>query len=160
MSISVALRDGRGALIRPVREDDAARIQDFVRGLRPQSRRARFFAAIAELTAQQLRQVLSSRGLSLAAVDDAGTIVALAQYALDGDGAELAVVVHDGWRENGLGEQLLELLRLHARRTGARILGGLMQADNQAMRGLARKLGFAVRRAADPALLHFETIFS
>jgi GNAT superfamily N-acetyltransferase len=70
--------------------------------------------------------------------------------------AEFALVVGEYWRRKTLGAQLLMRLTRHARQAGALVLGGLMLADNDAMRQLAGKLGFALKRSGDPTLLRFE----
>jgi RimJ/RimL family protein N-acetyltransferase len=150
------LRDGRVARIRRVGLEDASRVASFVQALSPQARRARFFGAVSTLSPRRLREMLASPGLSVAAFGDDGRIVAHAQYALVGGQAEFALVVDDAWQGKSLGEQLLGLLRRHARDAGARVLGGFMLADNHAMRRLARKLGFAQKYCADATLLRFE----
>lgn len=155
MTRALALEDGRSVLVRSVRLGDAERVQQFVRSLSSQSRRERFFVPIAELSPRQLEIVVSAPGLSLAAWDG-GRIVALAQYALESSVAEFAVVVAEDWRGVGLGEALVGLLIENARRAGVRTLGGVTQQTNRAMRLLAAKLGFVLRRDADPALVRLE----
>lgn len=157
MHPSLLLRGGRVARLRALQEEDAGRLQLFVRALSPAARHARFFNGVSELGPQRLHQMLHSPGLSLAAFGADGHIVAHAQYVLDDRRAEFAIVVADRWRRKTLGEQVLALLVRHAREAGACVLGGLMLADNQAMRELARKLGFVLARSGDPQLLRFET---
>ncbi len=152
---STRLRDGRVVRVRRVRPADAAQLQAFVRALSPQARYERFFTPLAELTPQHLERVVSGPGLSLAAFDGEG-VVALAQYALAGGEAEFALVVAEGWRNAGLGERLLGLLKQDAAGAGARVLGGVMLAHNRAMRRLVEKLGFGLRRDPDPTLVRFE----
>jgi len=153
---SATLRDGRTASIRKVGMQDASRLENFVQALSPQARRQRFFGAVSTLSPHRLREMLAAPGLSLGAFGEDGRIVAHAQYALVGGQAEFALVVDDGWQGKALGEQLLSLLKRHARDAGARVLGGFMLADNQAMRRLAATLGFAQKYCADATLLRFE----
>ena len=141
------------ARIRALSEDDAPALVAFVRALSPESRHARFFSAVSVLSGERLRQLLSGPGHSVAAFDLDGRIVAHAQYALAGAHAEFAVVVAEGWRRNHLGAALLWMLKQHATDAGARTLGGEMLADNDAMRGVAAKLGFTFKRAGDPVVL-------
>jgi acetyltransferase len=152
----MVLRDGRTARLRALREDDAPRLQAFVRALSPAARYARFFNAVSELSAQRLNQMVLAPGLSLAAFGADGHIVAHGQYVLRDRNAEFALVVGEYWRRKTLGAQLLMRLTRHARQAGALVLGGLMLADNDAMRQLAGKLGFALKRSGDPTLLRFE----
>ena len=149
---TVELRDGSSVGVRRLAPGDAARVQAFVRSLSAESRRERFFSAVAELSPLSLQRVLSSPGLSVAALQGE-RFVALAQYARESGEAEFAVVVADGWRGNGLGEALLGLLLEHARATEVKALKGLALADNRPMRLLASKLGFAFRRDEDPQLV-------
>src|SRR5262249_53393497 len=149
----VLLRDGRSVRIRALTEDDAAEVQAFVLALSPQARYARFFNPVSVVTAERLRAMISCAGLSVAAFDAGGRIVAHAQYALADNEAEFAIAVAEGWRRNGLAEALVGMLKQHATDAGARTLGGDMLADNHAMRGAATKLGFTFKRAGDPVLV-------
>jgi RimJ/RimL family protein N-acetyltransferase len=153
---SLVLRDGRTARLRALRQDDAPRIQAFVRALSPAARHARFFNALSELSAERLNQMLFAPGLSLAAFGADGHIVAHAQYVLQDGSAEFALAVGEYWRRKTLGAQLVTLLTRHARQAGALVLGGLTLADNDAMRQLAGKLGFVLKRSGDPTLARFE----
>lgn len=153
------LYPGREVSVAPLRSQEAAAVQDFVRCLSLQSRRERFFAPVSELSPDALARVISSPGLSIAAWHG-GRVVALAQYARGAAEAEFAVVVADDWRGQGLGEALLGLLVSDARRAGVRTLAGLALAGNRAMRALARKLGFALRRDEDPELVRMECMLA
>ena len=145
--------------LRRVRADDAERVQQFVRALSARSRLERFLAPVSELSARQLERITSGAGLCLAVFDEHGGIVALGEYACaDAAGAELALAVADAWQGRGLGERLLARLLLHARRADIRRLGGVTRAGNVAMQQLARKLGFRLRRDADPCLMRFERL--
>jgi acetyltransferase len=143
--------------LRSVQPADAARVQEFVRRLSPRSRLERFFAPLAELSPAQLARMTASPGLSLAAVVGNATIIGLAEYVrVRRDEAEFAVVVADDWQGQGLGEELLKALLEHAGRAGVGRVAGLTHTANGPMRALARKLGFGIKRDADPALLRME----
>jgi acetyltransferase len=147
MPLSALLRDGRVAPLRALREEDAPGVETFVRALSPQARYARFLAPVRELTPQRMRALLAAPGLCVGAFAADGRMVAHAQYALEGQEAEFALVVGEEWRRISLGEQLLGLLKQHALDAGARVLVCLMLADNLPMRRLAEKLGLRVRIA-------------
>lgn len=151
----IELRDGRMLVAAPVRPADAGEVQAFVRRLSWRSRRERFFAAVAELSAAQLERLVAAPGLSLAAWQG-GRIVALAQFAASGRDAEFAVVVADEWQGLGLGEALVSVLVFEAQRSGIRMLAGLALAGNRAMRAIARNLGFSQRLDEDPELVRLE----
>jgi acetyltransferase len=152
MIARLVLRDGRAALVRTVEAADEARLQAFVAGLSWQSREERFFAPIRSLSPSHLRAIIAAPGLSLAALDADGAIVALAQYAFAPHDtpreAEFAVVVAEGWRNHGLAEALLGLLKRDAERRGTRDLVAVAQPYNRAMRSLAGKVGLRLLSAA------------
>ena len=72
----------------------------------------------------------------LVAVAD-GEIIGHAMYAMFGDGgAEMAVVVEDGWQKKGVGKALLRELAADARRRGVETFVGSVLPDNHPMLGL------------------------
>ena len=159
MSTPLRLEDGRALEVSRLGRDDAEALQRFVRRLSPRSRLQRYFAPVAELSPAQLELAFAAAGLHLAARDAGGSIVALAQYALNAEGeAEVAVAVADAWQGLGLGRSLLALVLRHAEQAGVRRLSGLTQADNGPMQRLARACGFTLRHDADPALVRMERV--
>ena len=143
--------------LRALQPADAARVQEFVRGLSPRSRLERFFTPLNELSPAQLFRITSGQGLSLAAVVGNERIIGLAEYFRVRRGeVEFAVVVADDWQGQGLGEQLLRALLEHASRAGVERVGGVTRIGNRPMRALARKLGFGITRDEDPELLRME----
>jgi acetyltransferase len=155
----ITARDGRQALVRPVRADDAPLVQRFVRELSPESRRSRFLGPVRELSPAQLERMTrfdgtTSLGLVAVAGADGARVVGIAQHAAaEPSVAELAVVVADDWQRQGLGERLVGLLIGHASRAGAAAVEGYVMAGNWPMLALASKLGFALEEDADPALV-------
>jgi acetyltransferase len=153
----LALRDGSTVTVRPIRPEDAAMEQAFVRGLSAESRFFRFMNAVQELSPEllvRLTQLDYDRELALIAVAPAErgeTQVAVARYSAnpDGDSAEFALAVADAWQHRGLGRALMERLMDAARERGFRRLTGEVLADNGKMLGLMERLGFAVRRDPD-----------
>jgi acetyltransferase len=159
---TISARDGRRALVRPVRPDDAPLVQQFVRGLSPQARRNRFFGPVRELSPAQLDRMTrfdGPAGLGLVALagGEPPRIVGIAQHAVcDPPFAELAVVVVDDWQRQGLGERLVALLLAHAARSGIAAVQGVVMAANRPMLALAAKLGFLLEDDADPELVRVE----
>ncbi len=141
--------------IRPLERADAQALQDFVRGLSPQTRQERYFHAIRELPQREVERVtqpLPGRALSLGAFENK-RLVAVADYAAVQGAAEFGLVVADDWQGRGLGAELIRRLVAQARRQGLAGMHGLVRAGNRAMLRLAARLGFRVARDADPALL-------
>ena len=159
---TIAARDGRCALVRPVRAGDAPLVQEFVRELSPVSRRNRFFGPVKELSPAQLERMTrfdGSTGLGLVALagEEVPRVVGIAQHAVcDPPIAEIAVVITDGWQRQGLGERLVLLLLAHAAMAGVAAVRGFVMAANLPMLALASKLGFAFADDADPELVRIE----
>jgi GNAT superfamily N-acetyltransferase len=147
------LPGGEAVTIRPIRPDDAGRLQEHFRGLSVESRRNRFLGAVSELSPREIAR--------LARMDQPGEL-ALVACAADGRGdalvaeavhviapgsarCEFALSVTDRWQRRGLGTLLLRLIECRARFIGARHLFGDVLATNAAMKCLARRRGFLLR---------------
>jgi acetyltransferase len=142
--------------IRPASRTDAPGIQAFVRKLSPETRRKRFFGPIIELSAQQLERLTScatADDLNLLVLDRCGEIIGMAQCVTTSSSeAEFALVVSDNWQRRGIGTALSGVLFEHARERHLASLAGFVLSDNQAMLGLAAKLGFSLARDTDATL--------
>ena len=161
--LCAAVRDGRQVLLRPVRAEDADRVQSFVRALSPQSRHSRFFGGLSELSPYLLRRLTRPARptefglLALAGDPGARQVVGMAQYALEAScWAELGVVVADAWQRQGLGMRLIRMLGEHAARTGVRALRALTLTENHAVLALMRRLEWTLLGSPEPGLMQFE----
>jgi acetyltransferase len=157
----VRLRDGRVVALRVASSEDAAAVQQFVRGLSERSRRNRFFAPLRDLSPDQLQRVTRSHppdDLALVGEimteDGEARIVAMAQYAacepLD---AEFAVVVDDAWQRQGLATQLVCVLGEQAARAGLTTLSGFVLPDNWPMLEFLARLDCELVTDTDPNLI-------
>jgi GNAT superfamily N-acetyltransferase len=141
-------------LTRPVRPDDEPRFVRLWPRLSAETRYRRFHAPVHRFPMSFVRRlVVVDHDLREAVVAEVGgEVVGVARYdRLPGDlaTAELAVVVEDAWQGVGLGRQLLtELLRLAAER-GVRTLTATVQADNERMLGMLRRLLPSARLVAE-----------
>lgn len=163
LSRSVALRDGRSCLLRPIQAEDADELQRFTRSLSPQSRYFRFISALNELTPRMLiryTQIDYDRELALVAVLPAAgghgeRIIGVARYLLnpDRDTCEFAIAVGDDWQGLGLGTVLMQGLIAEARLRGLRRIEGYVLAINAPMIRLMRSLGFTIDRDPDDETL-------
>ena len=149
-------------LIRPMAPWDRELLQDFVRGLSPQSRYRRFQQGLRELPADLLTSLLdvdSRRSMAFAAVafhHGRARMIGEARYApaLDRPGtADFALAVADAWQHQGLGGKLLEKLVAHAERSGVTRMQGDVLHNNAGMLRLAQRHGFSPRRHPDGAWL-------
>src|ERR1700761_4893169 len=130
---------------RPVRPDDDERLVRMGPRLSPDTVYRRFHAPLHRLPMATVRHLVQvDHELREAVVAEVGgEVVGIARYdrsPADPTAAEFAVVVEDGWQGMGLGRQLLvELTDLAARR-GVRRLTATVQADNDRMLRLIRRL--------------------
>lgn len=152
-------KDGAPYVIRPIRPEDAAPLQDFTRQLSEHTRYMRFISFMRELSPRTLArytQVDYHRELALVATAgeaDPGhpgelreTIIGVARYLrnADGESAEYALVIGDAWQRRGLGSQLMAALVDAARRQGLKIIEGLVLGNNRPMLTLMGRLGFRI----------------
>ena len=151
--------DGTEVLIRPLRSDDGALELRFIESLSPQTLYERTFSHRRGLVPGELRRLLRfdvREEVALVAVlpqrdADAFAAVARLKKSPDGQVFEFAIVVGDAWQRHGIGVRLLGKLLEFARSAGIPRVVGSTFATNEAMKGLARKAGFALRPDPDDA---------
>ncbi len=147
------LPGGEPVTMRPLRPQDAGRLQIYVQHLSPESRRNRFLGAVSELAPTELERLSHMQRAGelalMAFLDESGeaAMIGEAIQVTEGDHGrcEIALSVAEGWRRRGLGTLLLRNLECRARVLGVRYLIGDVLRTNTAMKGLARKSGFSVR---------------
>jgi len=130
---------------RPVRPEDQPLFCRLWERLSPETVYRRFHAPVRALPDESVRRLVTvdhdAREAVVAVVG--GEVVGVARYdrsPADPTAAEFAVVVEDDWQDVGLGRQLLtELTRLAAAR-GVRVLTATVQADNDRVLSLVRRL--------------------
>jgi acetyltransferase len=160
-SVVFRLADGAAVRVRPIRPDDAGRLQEHFRNLSVDSRRRRFLGAVNELSPREIARLArmdrpGELALVACADDDRGdALVAEAVHVVAPGSArcEFALSVTDPWQRRGLGTLLLRLIECRARLIGARYLFGDVLATNAAMKCLARRRGFLLRTPVTDARL-------
>jgi acetyltransferase len=146
------LADGTRITIRPIRPEDAAIEQNFVRSLSSESRHFRFMHGLNELTQPMLVRFTHldyDRELALIAVQENAEVeteLGVARYVMntDGESCEFALVVADEWQNRGIGTALMQALIEAARQRGFKRIEGEILTENTNMRALVEKLGFSV----------------
>jgi GNAT superfamily N-acetyltransferase len=136
--------------LRSIGPRDAGVLQGYVRGLSPESRYNRFFAALNELPRAELDHIIHlDRKYELAllaetSVDGTPIVIGEARYVIAPDRleCEFALSVADDWRGKGLGTMLMAEIECRALSLGARHLGGDVLRSNEPMKALVRKNGF------------------
>lgn len=160
------LADGRTVLVRPLGRADAAADRAFLSSLSPEARRDRFLGQVrcpGAALMERLTDIDYVNDVALAAIApnpgepraarSQRRIVGVSRYAVDAnrDDCECAVAVADDWRGVGLGTLLMQRLIQIARERGLATMRSIDFASNTRMQGLARRLGFTVRRDPDDA---------
>jgi acetyltransferase len=152
----VRLRSGREVAIRPIRGDDAGRLEASHARLSPDTRYRRFLAAKPALSAQELRyltEVDQCDHVALIAtpVDAPELIIGVGRFVRDREDpavAEFAIVVGDPFQGEGLATELLRRLADAALERGVTRFKATVLADNEPVHRLLRRLAgqFAERR--------------
>lgn len=157
----VVLKDGSTVRVRPARADDAVRVEDYLIGLSPETRRLRFWTQAIDVRtlAAQVVDVDYDRHLTLLALTggDEGTVIGGSQYVrIDGDRAEFSVSVTDAYQGRGLGSILIGLTAQAAAERGIKTFVAEVLPENHRMINVLRTSGFPVQIRATPGSLEVE----
>ena len=141
-------------LIRPIRPEDAAAHAAFFARLPAEDVRFRFFTAVRALPPEQmarLTQVDYDREIAFIAVrEPTGETAGVARLVRNTAGeAEFAIVVQPDAKGQGLAAHLMRRLLDWGRAQGVAAVVGQVLADNAAMLGFVRHLGFTLHRQPD-----------
>ncbi len=160
----VVLRDGGVAHVRPIRPDDAVRIERFHAAQSPESIYFRFFAPMPRISAADMRRFVNvdhaSRVALVATVRD--EIVGIGRYegtwragaaAARGRTAEVAFNLADAHRGRGIGSVLLEHLAAAALENGVSRFTADVLPSNQRMLGVFREAGYEVAHHLDDGII-------
>ncbi len=153
---TVALRDGRRVVLRPIRPDDAPLLIDLHTRLSSDSQYLRFFGPKPELTAAEAEYLanvdFTDRFAIVATVDedDAERIVAVGRFDIvEPRSAEPAIVVRDDYQGTGLGTAVLERMLEVARGRGIDRFRAEVLAENERMIQLLVQHGLGVSPPED-----------
>lgn len=152
----VTLKDGRRVLLRPIRPDDAPRLQEGFRRLSPETIYLRFFQMLSELSDEQARQLANvdyrQRMAFVGAIQEEGQerLVAVARYSLVPDSqplrAEAAIVVRDDFQGQGLGKLIMAHLVRYACHQGIRGLYAVVHTSNERLMNFIRSSNLPFER--------------
>jgi GNAT superfamily N-acetyltransferase len=152
------LRDGTTVLIRPIGDQDVELERRFIEELSPESRRFRFLGEIKTPSPELLQQFTHLERNEAAFVALLGhgpntKEIGVGRYSARDDrlNCECAIAVSDEWRDKGLATLLMRHLIAVARRHGIERMYSVDAAGNQAMRELAKHLGFQCKPDPDDA---------
>lgn len=142
---------GRRLTLRPIRPEDEAQHMEFLSRVTSEDIRMRVFysrRSIERTELARLTQIDYAREMAFVATepDPAGgehTLgVARAVADPDNQEAEFGVLVRSDLKGTGLGRLLMDTLIEYLRRHGTRRLTAVVLQENDAMRGLGKRLGF------------------
>ena len=139
---------GEGVLVRPARPDDVALYPNFLRHVSAEDLRLRFFARIAELSAEERRKLSHldyQHEMAFIALDEAtGDMLGLVRLKdeLDEQTAEFAILVRSRVKGHGLGWLLMQRVIDCAKEKGLRRVYGYVLAENTTMLQMCAELGF------------------
>lgn len=148
----VTLRDGTELVIRPIRPDDAALLQEGFRRLSPQSIYLRFLETFKELSDRQAQRfsVLDYQDhmAFVAELEENGknSLIGVARYSMLADEpgvAESAIVVGDEFQGRGLGLLLLARLIRYAQTHGVTTFLATVHLSNNKIMRFIHRGGFA-----------------
>jgi len=152
LSRTWTLASGELLRVRPVRHDDGALEEAFVRALSLESRYQRMLSGGIKVTPEwidSMTHIDYQHHMAFAVttvVDGVEQFVGVGRYVVDShkSTAEIALVLADAWQGRALGRRLLATLLEHAQAAGVREAVGVVLATNKAMLRLARSMHFAV----------------
>jgi acetyltransferase len=141
------VRGGERVLIRRARPEDVALYRDFLATVSPEDLRLRFFADIAELSAEEMDKLanLDSHNIAFVALDeDTGEMLGLVRLKeeLDEETAEFAILVRSRLKGHGLGRMLMRRVIDYGKEKGLQRIYGDVLAENAAMLQMCKELGF------------------
>ena len=149
--------------LRPVHSSDGESLQNYVRGLSPQSRYNRFLGGASELPASELARALAANGhdtltlLVTSKLKGRETVVGEARVALScaERAGEFGMPIADDWQHVGAGSAVLQEIERKAAADGIEFLFGDTLRTNEAMIGLALGRGFRLEPGLEPRLVRF-----
>lgn len=154
-------RDGKAYLMRPIKPEDAAAVQQTIAASDPEDVRMRFFSTLQrlpDLLAKRLTQIDYDREMAFAVIDESGERpdgVGVVRLALDPDRTrgEYAIMVRSDRIGTGLGFRMMQEIIGYARNIGAKKIFGDVLAENTRMLSMCAKLGFEKTGAPEPGVV-------
>lgn len=160
----VLLKNGKGLLIRPAKENDFMKVKSFMSRLSQESLRMRFMASISEVSEQIIRDLCQGNfkdtGCLLAteSEEDDSKVVGLANYISMGNNrtAEVAFLIEDSYQGLGISTLLLERLSGIAAANGIIEFEAEVLPDNQQMLNVFKSSGFEIHKVWHSETVHIE----
>lgn len=153
----VLLKDGTRVHVRPIRPDDAPRLQELYDRLSRHTAYQRFFTVMKRLPpdwARILATVDYRRRLAVVAErpgEHGPELAGVGRYEPTDEpgGAEVAFVVEDGWQNKGLGTLLFNAVLDAGTARGITLFRAYVLADNRRMLDLIARFGDIKQRKSE-----------
>jgi RimJ/RimL family protein N-acetyltransferase len=153
---TITLRDDATVILRPIRPDDAMRLQSLHSRLSPETIYLRFLGmhlTLSNAEAEQLADVdYQTRMAFVATRGQKGeeVVIGVARYALLGPErpgeAEAAIVIEDRYQDRGLGSILIDRLLAYARAHGVGVFVAEINAENERILHFVRRSGLPAEK--------------
>ena len=161
LASDVVLRDGSTVRIRPALKSDATRVEDYLLGLSPETRRLRFWGSAIDVrsVAEKIVDVDYHDHLTLLVLSggDEGRMIGGAQFTrIEGGRAEIGLSVTDEFQGKGIGSILLGQLAQAAAEQDITIFIADVLPENHNMVNVFRHSGFPVSIRATPGSIDVE----
>jgi GNAT superfamily N-acetyltransferase len=156
------LRDGTQVIIRPIRTEDAPRLQSLFGRLSRESVYYRFLELRKELTSQEARRFADldheeQMALVASCEECEEELIGVARYVVIPGSqpreAEAAIVVEDRYQNRGLGALLLERLTAYAVAHGIEAFVATIHNDNRRVLRLVQRSGLPTEFELDAGTL-------
>ncbi|MBI1227969.1 MAG: GNAT family N-acetyltransferase [Bacteroidetes bacterium] len=146
----IHLKDGREALLQPIRPEDEPLLGDMFNYLSDQSLYFRFFGYIPKVThdfLSRLAQIDYDREMALAVKieeDGKAQFAGVVRIIADawGENAEFAIIVADPWQNQGLGSLMMDYMLEIARDKGIKLIKASVLRNNSHMIKMFQHRGF------------------
>jgi acetyltransferase len=166
LEMAMTLRDGRAAISRPIRPEDAFALSEMFKGSAPGDLYFRFLEAFQEIPqdlAARLSQIDYDRemafGIFLPRTTEQNASEAAMKAEMigvvhlvmspDRDSGEIAVIVRSDMKGRGIGYFMMQHIMAYAEAQGIREIHGQVRKDNFAMLKMSRELDFEIAQDCD-----------
>jgi GNAT superfamily N-acetyltransferase len=152
--VSLLLPDGAELTVRVAGSADLPALAEMHARCQARSLYRRYMVGTNGPSREQLTRLVSpARGTALVAEDGQGRIAALANLIGEGDFAEAALLVEDGWQKRGVGTALLRRLLTLSAPYGFRAIVLHTHADNEPMLRTVKRMPLPARLDVDGAIV-------
>ncbi|MCX7856745.1 MAG: bifunctional acetate--CoA ligase family protein/GNAT family N-acetyltransferase [Deltaproteobacteria bacterium] len=155
--VQTTLKDGRRAILRPIRPEDEPLEREMLSSLSEETLRSRFFTVLKDISHDMLIKFCHidyDREMAIVAeIFDNGKrrIIGIGRLIIDSDfeKGECAVVVHDEFQRQGLGLRLMDMLLVIGEEKKLKEVYAYVMSTNKKMLNLAKKMGFTIEPLQD-----------